>query len=420
VKNAAGAIVGISTTLMNITERKLIEQALRDSEDRLRLVVDSAEDYAIFLMDMDGRIINWNRGAERMFGYTESEAIGQPAAMLFTPEDRESGVPEEEMETAKREGRASDERWHSRKNGTRFYASGVMVAVRDGHTHGYAKIARDLTAQKQAQDALQKAWEQLEARVQERTHALAGANEAMRKEARERRGVERERLQLLRRIVSTQEDERRRISRELHDQLGQRLTALRLKLEGVRKNYEEHAELSDSIAQLQTLAAQLDADVDFLAWELRPMILDDLGLTAALDNYTKEWSSHFGIPVNFHSTDHGGERFSQTVEINLYRIAQEALNNISKHAEATSADVILERRGDYAILIIEDNGRGFDPHQATTSLSGRGMGLVGMRERAALMGGTVEIESAPGAGTTIFVRTPVKFDPNSPDEEDEA
>ncbi|HEV7842721.1 MAG TPA: sensor histidine kinase, partial [Pyrinomonadaceae bacterium] len=328
--------------------------------------------------------------------------------------------PELERQTADREGRAINERWHTRKDGTRFYVSGVLAVLHNGDTHGYAKIGRDLTTQKQAQDALQKAWEDLELRVKERTLELAQTNKALHDEIKERRRAEHQRVELMRRIVSTQEDERRRISRELHDQLGQRMTALRLKLEGFRERTEENAELHDEIVQLQTLAEQIDADVDFLAWELRPSILDDLGLTAALHNYANEWSKHFGIPVNFHSTGLGDERFSQTVEINLYRIAQEALNNVSKHAGATSVDMILERRNEHAILIIEDNGRGFDPKQTAASSSGRGMGLAGMRERAALIGGTVEIESAPGASTTIFARTPLEFEPNSPDEEDEA
>ena len=412
-------ISGVVITFVDISERKRFEQSLRESEERLRLLVENALDYAIMILDSDGRYIIWNKGAERMFGYSESEALGQPAAIIFTPEDRERGVPQEEMATAEREGRAMDDRWHVRKDGSRFYVSGVMMPLRAGTVRGYAKIARDLTAQKQSQDALQKAWEELEQRVQERTGELAEANRALQEEVNERRRIERERVQLLRRIVSTQEDERRRISRELHDHLGQRLTALRLKLEGLKEQCGEQAELCGQIEQLQEIAVNLDAEVDFLAWELRPSVLDDLGLTVALANFVQEWSKHFGVPTEFHTTGLAQERLSQEVETNLYRIAQEALNNIAKHAAATSVDVLLERRDNHAVLIIEDNGRGFDPDQVTISLSGRGMGLIGMRERAALVGGTVEIESQPGEGTTVFVRTPVVFVPSLKAEEGE-
>jgi signal transduction histidine kinase len=223
--------------------------------------------------------------------------------------------------------------------------------------------------------------------------------------------AERERLELLRRIVSTQEDERRRISRELHDQLGQSLTALRLKLEGLKAEAGKRSKLQGRIGELAEVVQRLDADVDYLAWELRPTALDDLGLIVALSNYAQDWSKHFGVEVNFHSAGLGDARLAALAESNLYRIAQEALNNVAKHAEATSVDMLLERRGDNVVLIVEDNGRGFDHDEAHAPDGVRGMGLVSMRERAALVGGSIEIESAAGGGTTVFVRTPVKLIP---------
>jgi signal transduction histidine kinase len=258
---------------------------------------------------------------------------------------------------------------------------------------------------------------ELEQRVGERTAELASANTAMREEVDVRRRVEHERLDLLRRIVTTQEEERRRISRELHDQLGQSLTALRLKLEGLSEEAGRRSKLRGRIEELTEIAQRLDADVDFLAWELRPTALDDLGLIVALSNYAQEWSKHFGVNVNFHSRGLGDTRLAPLVETNLYRIAQEALNNVAKHAGATSVDMLLERRDHHAVLIIEDNGRGFDPDDVKVSESGRGMGLVGTRERAALVGGSAEIESAPGGGTTVFVRVPARLDTaGSPEE----
>jgi two-component system CheB/CheR fusion protein len=401
-------INGVVLTFTDIHERKRAEEELRASEERLRLVVESAEDYAIMLMDSEGRYTDWNTGAEKIFGYTREEAVGQSTEIIFTPEDRAAGVHLQELRTADREGSARDERWHVRKDGSRLYCSGVMVSLRLGR--GYAKIARDLTAQKRAQDELQKGWDELDVHVQKRTAELAEANSALKAEITRRHRIEQERVELLRRIVSTQEDERRRIARELHDQLGQSLTALRLKLESLNNEAGRRSKLKGRLGELLDIARQLDTDVDFLAWELRPVALDDLGLIVALSNYAQEWTKHFGVHVNFHSTGLGDALLVPLVEINLYRIAQEALNNIAKHAGATSVDLLLERRDEHVMLIMEDNGRGFDTESIEAHPEGRGMGLVGMRERATLLGGSVEIESTPGGGTTIFARIPLQAD----------
>jgi PAS domain S-box-containing protein len=139
-----------------ISDRQKAEQGLRESEERLRLIVETAKDFAIFLMDLQGNITTWNPGAESMFGYSRKEILGRNAAVLFTPEDRETHEPEHEMEGAARDGRAEDERWHLRKDGVRVYASGVMRGVRDqsGKLTAYLKIARDITSRKKMEDAL--------------------------------------------------------------------------------------------------------------------------------------------------------------------------------------------------------------------------------------------------------------------------
>lgn len=147
-------IDGIVLTFVDITERKNAEDLLKKSKERLRLLIESVTDYAIFTMDLDGKIDAWNPGAQQMFGYTSKEAIGQSGAIIFTPEDRKEGAFEQETQTALKIGRAAHERWHLRKDGSRFYVSGVMTLIQDGEIKGFVKIARDLTKSKQAVQAL--------------------------------------------------------------------------------------------------------------------------------------------------------------------------------------------------------------------------------------------------------------------------
>lgn len=166
----------------DVTERERTEEALRISEERLRLLVESAEDYAIITFDTEGRISGWSSGAVRMFGYHESEITGRSSEILFSPEDREQGVPQEELKRAREEGSAVGERYYWRKDRTRVFASGVTRVLRNHNGLGYVKIARDLTDHKQADDALHRAHEVLEERVAERTKQLEALNKKLRLE----------------------------------------------------------------------------------------------------------------------------------------------------------------------------------------------------------------------------------------------
>ena len=385
------------------SDQKQSQEASGWSEHRLRQLIDNVEDYAVFITDLDGNIETWNIGAERIFGYTASEAVGQHERLIFTPEDRVRKVPEKEMKKAREKGCAIDERWHMRKDGSRFFASGVQTALfENGKLTGYAKIARDLTDRVVLEEQLQLANINLEAKIEERTAEL-------KKEIAERKNSEEIRVKLLRRLVSTQEDERKRISRDLHDHLGQKLTALSLNLEILKQNCVDD-KLHRLIEQAQKRASEVDSELDFLAWELRPASIDEIGLEATLKNFAKEFSLHFKIPVGFHSRKLKKQRLLPEIEINLYRIAQEALNNVAKHAQATNVDVLLEKPDNHIVLIVEDNGIGFEP--ARKANRDKGLGLVGMAERAAIIGGTVEIESAKGKGTTIFASVPAHFTKN--------
>jgi PAS domain S-box-containing protein len=374
-------------------------------------MMESVEDYAIMMLDAEGHIEMWNPGAERVFGYTAQEVTGQYFAIIFTPEDRRREMPVKEMETARDKGRAADERWHVRKDGTRFYVSGVLTPLRDadGAVTGYVKIARDLTEQQRAEEELRRANDELEVRVRERTFELAKVNESLRDEISERIQTEKDRVRLLRQIVRAQEDERRRIARDIHDQVGQQMTALRLNLAALDQGLSGDGELRVKLDQTKTIAERLDADVDFLAWELRPAALDDIGLAEAMGTFVREWSNHSGVEAQFHTSGLDKERLSPETGTNLYRIMQEALNNTMKYAQARHVDVLLERRDNQVVLILEDDGVGFNPEKEASADGDKGMGLIGMRERAALVGGTLQIESKPKAGTTIFARVPVQF-----------
>lgn len=211
-----------------------------------------------------------------------------------------------------------------------------------------------------------------------------------------------------RRIAFVQEAERRRLSRDLHDHTGQQLTGLRLKLESARANAEKSdPKLAAELESISEEARRLDGDMSFLAWELRPNTLDDNGLAEALKSFVREWSVTHGIKAEFHATD-ADIRMRPEIETNLYRIAQEALNNILKYASATEVTVTLDCSGEEAVMIVEDNGVGFkvDDYGLQHVTGSGGLGLVGMQERAALLGGNVQIESSPNSGTSVFARVP--------------
>lgn len=225
---------------------------------------------------------------------------------------------------------------------------------------------------------------------------------------------------LLERLVSVQEEERRRIARNLHDQLGQRITALRFSVSALKDDAALGVELlQQRIEAIDRIAAQIDRDVDGIAWDLRPASLDDMGLDAALQAMVRDWSETRGVRGELHISTILDGRLPPDMESHLYRIVQEALNNVAKHAGASRASVLLRRTSGDVEVIIEDDGRGFDVESITTSREG-GMGLTGIQERASLMGGHLEVESTPGAGTTLFVRIPLQASPSAKREPESA
>jgi len=226
----------------------------------------------------------------------------------------------------------------------------------------------------------------------------------------DRKEEELARQELRRRLVVAQEDERRRIALEMHDQFGQQLSALSLQLSALKRKSGRRTNLGAQLASLEVLTRQLDTDLELIISRLRPPALDDLGLVAALTNYVKYWSGHFDIDGELHTSGLESGRSTDEIDTALYRIAQEALINVAKHARATTVAIVLDRRPDRVSLIVEDDGVGFDPETVGPR---QRFGIVGMRERTMLVGGTLDVESTPGNGTSVVARIPV---PSIPDQ----
>ena len=347
------------------------------ADEQFRLLVDSVVDYAIFLLDPSGRIISWNAGAQRIKGYDESEVIGRNLSMFYTLADRSTGVPGKLLARAEREGRAEHEGWRVRKDGSRFWATVVITALRDpsGGLRGFAKVTRDSTERRQAEESLR----------EQRTLLTKAAGEL---------------LALTRRLVEAEEAERRRLARELHDHVGQNLSALAFNLDIALS----HAMVPDVKARLRDSMVMVESTlraIEGVMADLRPPLLEEFGLGAALHRHCEEFSRRTGIAVSF--IDEAKERIrSLPVEtaVALFRISQEALNNVAKHAHAKQVLMALAVHGLDAVLSISDDGCGFDQAAAAAERPQR-WGMRTMRERAEAAGGRVDVFSSPGKGTNV-------------------
>jgi PAS domain S-box-containing protein len=343
--------------------------AAETAERRFRLLVDGVADYALYMLDDAGRVVSWNAGAERVKGYRAEQIIGRHFGIFYSPEDVRRGVPEQVLARAAADGRCEEERWRLRRDGSRFWSSVTVTALRDaeGLLMGFATLTHDLT---------------------------------------ERRRVAEVRTRLLEQVISAQESEQRRLARELHDETGQSLTSL---LVGLRV-LEDAATLEEAVAraaELRRLTAQTLDEVRRLARGLRPTVLDDLGLVPALEHYAAEYAESHGIAVDVEARSLDGARLPPAVETTLYRIVQEALTNVAKHAGARTVSIVLQRQRTWVQAIVADDGCGFDVDKALKAeASWTHLGLHGMWERAALLNGSVTIESTPGEGTTVYARLP--------------
>jgi PAS domain S-box-containing protein len=402
-----GPVVRIVGTHFDLSERKRAEAALRESEERLMLAFAGAQE-GVWDWDLETGAVVYSSRWKEMLGYADDEIEPHVSAWerLLHPDDWPR-AREVFDRVAHGKGTYEGEFRLRHKNGHYIQVLSRGLPVRREPGGPVVRIVGthfDLTERNAAEQALRKAHDELEQRVVDRTIELELANRSLRAEMDERRRAEHARAEMLGRLVFAQEDERRRIAREMHDQFGEQLTALSLRIGALKDAAAGDTALAAKVEALEAVAQQLDRDVDHLVWELRPTALDDLGLRAALTNYVQDWSSRVRVSADLHTAGLTDERLSSEIETTLYRIAQEALNNIAKHARAEHVEIILERRADHVSLVVEDDGVGFDPGAVATP--GHGFGLLGMQERAAMVGATLEIESAVGEGTTILVRMP--------------
>jgi PAS domain S-box-containing protein len=216
-------------------------------------------------------------------------------------------------------------------------------------------------------------------------------------------------------LVTAEEEQRRRISRELHDQMGQHCASLIIGMSALEAHLSEGSDAAGQLERLVQLAHRIDDDVHRIALELRPTALDDNGLHNTLLSLAEKWGERAKIVVDYSSQGLEGRRLPPDVETAVFRIVQEALTNVRKHAAARRVGLILTLRGDDLVVIVEDDGVGFDPEKALeeAAIAGR-LGMRGMRERAVLVGGDLEVEATPGGGTTVFVRIPLRPDAGAP------
>jgi len=407
----SGNFLGVA--FEDVTDRIQAERTLRESEERFRLLVEGVQEYAIFQLDTDGKVVSWNAGAQRLKGYQPAEIIGQHFSVFYPQEDLMKDRPRDILARAARDGRSEDEGWRVRKDGSRFWANVVITALRDskGNLLGFAKLTRDTTENRERSEALTKANELLELRVEQRTAVLTRVNHEMRTEIADRQHAEeelrksRDQLRALAaRLQSVREEERTYIAREIHDELGQACTAIKMDLALIgRKLTKGQTQLHDKVKSGMQLVDSMIVTLRRIASELRPRTLDDLGLPAALEAQAQEFESRTGIHCSVILPPEPLTLDSDRSTA-IFRIFQESLTNVARHAHATRVEARLQQENDRLIFKVFDNGTGFDPEVAK---AGKSLGLIGMQERALLLNGEFKTEGAPSAGTTMTLTIPL-------------
>lgn len=526
----------IAHSIRYAIQRKKAEELLRQSEERFRLLVEGVKDYAIFMLDPDGYVVSWNAGAERINGYRAEEIIGEYFSAFYTEEDVERGHPEEELRiAAAEEGRYEEEGLRVRKDGSKYWASVLITALRNkrGELRGFSKVVRDITERKEVQQKLQDTLDRLlalyesgqilgsslkreeivsklleimqgvsnltaavismqdedgrvhiwrsvgleglwqraryapeasdarQATLETEEHQLfllprPGGSEAghlaglclpLRTQDRilgvlEVYGPEsltgsdtveiltslanqaasalenaqlygeleerEHRLQdLVGKLLVAQEEERRRVAYEVHDSLAQVAVAAHTHLDAFARRYVSgNTQGREKLDRALKLIEQTVMEARHVIANLRPTALDDFGLATALRLQVEDLRSE-DYQVSYEEAL-GDDRLPVPIETALFRVAQEALTNVRKHAQSSRVRVKLERLNQFIRLEVRDWGRGFELGEGTSEGGpGERVGLAGMRERISLLSGDLKVHSQPGAGTSIVAEIPL-------------
>jgi hypothetical protein len=362
--------------LRDVTERVRSERLLARSEARLRGILDSAMD-AIITVDSRQHIVLFNHAAEDVFGCPRDQAIGAPLSW-FIPE-RFRHVHGEMVQRFGEAGATSRRMGAQRivmglrRNGEEFPIDASISHITEEGERFFTVILRDVTERVKAEHALRESRDEL------RELALTAS--------------------------TVREQEKSRIARELHDELGQALTALKIDVGWLREHLASSPDaVMSKLGSMQVLLDGTVASARRISADLRPLMLDDLGLVAACEWLAHNFQQRTGTPCEL-VLGAGDMDLHDPYATAVFRVLQESLTNIAKHADASQVEVTLERGGDTVTLTVRDNGRGFTPGGPRKQGS---YGLVGLRERAYLLGGDIRIESAPGQGTFIEMRLPIE------------
>ena len=384
--------VSVFVELYRMRERVKL-QAVRQGEERFSLLVDSIRDYSILLLSPEGTVTSWNPGARLVEGYEESEVIGRNHSVFFTAEDVERGYPGLALEMAAAGGQHEDEGWRVRKDGSKFWANVVMTAMKDeaGKLSGFARVARDLTERKAAEEQLRKIAVELEQRVSERTQELRESQLRLRDLATE--------------LTLTEQRERRRLAGELHDYLAQLLVLIRIKIRQTSAHVKESAPTSLLMEADRAIIDSLNYTRSLVA-ELAPPALQEFGLLEGFGWLAEQMQNH-GLTVTIKKNiQHIVLDDDQAVLV--FQSTRELLFNVLKHAGTNQAEVTVDINSEgHLVVTVRDHGRGFNPDDLTAHNDERKrFGLFSVRERTEAMGGRLEMTSVLNEGTCAALVVP--------------
>lgn len=379
LRNQKGEPTGTVTVVRDISQRKRAEELLIESELRLQSILDTY-DGPIYAKDKEGRYIVWNKACEKTAGYTAAEAIGKSAEELFPADVARLAMERDEQIFASKKPRQFDWEWDTGNEKRMFSIILFPMYNAKGAVYGSCGLAIDITLRKALEQNLREFNTMLEKEVKERTILLQ---------------------ELTEHLHTVRETERIDIAREIHDELGQQMTVLKMDVSMLKRKLPAGDEaIDEKITEMTNMINQTINTIRRIASQLRPALLDDMGLTAAMEWHLKDVEKRFDIKTIFVYSDIP-HALPEKIKTGMFRILQESLTNVARHANASTVEVALRYENHALQLTVTDNGKGFEPDKMTRKT----LGLLGMKERAATMNGTYIIESRPGKGTVVKVKT---------------